>query len=93
MPKPVPSKYRYFIHDLTQGRETEIESDGPLPHLEVGHELNINLHELQQGEFYTQESAPLVITNVRLFLTTKKGRWTRYDVYVFCKEQDSPVLS
>lgn len=93
MSKPSPSKYRYFIHDLTQGRETEIESDGPLPHLEVGHELNINLHERFGDGFSAQESAPLVITNVRLFLSTHKGNWTRYDVYVFCREQDSPVVT
>lgn len=91
MPIPEPTKYKYQFYNLTSQRSKEIECNEALPHLQVGHELNISLQDVGEEHSDHLDGGPLVITNVRMFLTLTKGSWTRYEVLVFCKEQDSPV--
>lgn len=83
-----PFQYRYHLCNLTGQRSREIVTDSPLPHLEVGHELNVSLQASGEDDIDQLNGGPLVIRGVRLFLTIQKGGWKRYDVWVFCEEQD-----
>ena len=90
MPMSPPTKYLYTFHNITAERSKEIELDSPLPHLEVGHELNVGFQDRSDESIDHLDGGPLVIRAVRLFLSTQGQLWKRYEIIVICEEQDSP---
>lgn len=76
--------YRYEIHNLSDDLiVATIDSDEPLPHLEVGHELLVEIdgHEPKRGYH-------LEIQRIRVRLVRKhKASALRFEVLVVCEER------
>lgn len=78
-------RYRYLIYESPELIATTIETDEPLPHLLVGHQILLSTDDYQE-----KIGTVLIVEYIRVCISRRKGSFQRYDVHVFCREQESP---
>ncbi len=85
MPSSLPLKYTYHIYESPDLIAATLEVDGPLPHIEVGHQLLLNTDTRS-----ATKGKALVIEQIRVVITFRRSRRSYYEVLVFCRERDVP---
>ena len=75
------AKYTYHIYESTELIAATIETDEPLPHLLVGHQLL-----LSTDDYSAKLGMSLEIQYVRVCLSLHK-RVLKHEVHVFCVER------
>ena len=79
-------KYTYLIHESENLIAATIQTNEPLPHIEVGHELL-----LWTDEYHGKSGSVLVVQAVRVVMGRHREGFERYDIHVVCQEQESPL--
>jgi hypothetical protein len=81
-------KFTYHIYQSSDLIAATLESDEPLPHLEVGHELILNTEKAHEGA-----GSLWVIEHIRVVASHLGGQFVRYDVHLAVRPtQGSPLL-
>ena len=75
------AKYIYHIYESTELIAATIETDEPLPHLSVGHQLL-----LSTDDYSPKLGMSLEIQYIRVCLSLRK-RVLKHEVHVFCAER------
>lgn len=78
-------KFTYHIYESPEGIAATFETNEPLPHLSVGHQLLLTTDDYSQ-----KIGSALVIQYVRVCISHLGGRFVRYETHVFCQEQEQP---
>mgnify|MGYP001567593037 CR=1 FL=1 len=80
----MPHPYTYHIYESAELIAATIETDEPLPHLLVGHQLLLSI-----DDYSTKLGCSLVIQYVRCCIRRRNSHsHIEYEVHVFCQEQE-----